>query len=147
MRLQRDGRLRALATRAAGVGRAGALEEQHVRLPRHVGAVLDAVRDDDHLALPDRLVAVAEVHHQPALDDQEELVLLVVVMPHELALDLHDLDLEVVDLAGDARAAVVVETTEGLGDVDFLRHAGTVARRGARQRVVPSRICSVFRSE
>src|SRR5450755_3235577 len=98
--LERDWLDGALTAGASGVRRAGALDQQHVRLALgHVGAVLDAMRDDDHLALLDPLVAVAEMHQKPALDDEEELVLLLVVVPHERALNLDELDLEVVDLA------------------------------------------------
>jgi hypothetical protein len=64
--------------------------------------VLDAARDDQELArLEPDVVAVREAHEQPALEDPEELVRVVVVVPDEVALELRELDLEVVDLRGD----------------------------------------------
>ena len=65
--------------------------------------VLDAARDDDELALVQRQDAVAELHVEPPVHHEEKLVLGVVSMPDELALELDELDVLAVQLADDLR--------------------------------------------
>ncbi len=48
-------------------------------------AMLDASWHDEELALPQRDVAIAELDRQPALEHEEEVVGVVVLVPDELA--------------------------------------------------------------
>ena len=79
------------------------------------GLVLDALRNDEELALGELDVAVAQAHAHPALDDEEELVLGLVVMPDEFALEFDDLDLVVVQVSDDLRAAAVSSKSRTFG--------------------------------
>src|SRR2546430_14115625 len=76
-----------------GVERAGGLEQQHVDLvaegPR---TVFDAVGHDDELAWAELPSAVPELHAQAPVHDEEQCVLAIVVMPHELTPELDLLD-------------------------------------------------------
>src|SRR5207245_1953576 len=88
------------------------LEQQHVRLLGRHGEVFDAPRDDDELALAHRHVAVPELEQEPAFHDEKQLVLQLVMMPHELAFDLDEFHVGVVDFAHDLRAPMLVELPE-----------------------------------
>jgi hypothetical protein len=72
--------------------------------------VLDPARHHEQLpGLEPHVVAVAELMSSRPLEHPEELVGVVVVVPDEVALELGELDLEVVDLRGDPRAPGLVE--------------------------------------
>src|SRR5207302_6569815 len=86
--------------------------------------MFEAPGHDDEFALLDPHLAVAELEQQPAFPHETPLVFAVVVVPHELAFDLDDLDVGVVELADDLRASMLVELPEFLREV----HA-THARR------------------
>src|SRR6266699_3536337 len=81
--------------------------------------MLDAVRDDDELARLDHEVAVPQLHPQPALHDQKQLVLPLVVMPDELALEFRELHEAVVYLADDLGTPLILKPAEHLGEIDF----------------------------
>src|SRR5690606_34499884 len=61
--------------------------------------------------------AVAELHEQPPLEDEEEFVLGLMVMPDELALDLCDPDVRVVHAREQPGRPVVLDLRELGGDV------------------------------
>src|SRR3954468_10357215 len=112
---------RALVLQIAGVQRFLGLDQHHVDLFGCAGKVLDTVRDDDELAGTDKLLALgailANLHVQSAFDNQEHLVLVVVVMPHELTLHLCDFHVHVIHFPNDPLVEVVGEEGELLGDV------------------------------
>ena len=80
--------------------------------------VLDALRDDKHLAGSDVNTAVAEVDSQPPLDDNESLVSVPVIVPEEIALQFDDLELIVVHFRDDLRLPLLAEQRELLLKVD-----------------------------
>jgi hypothetical protein len=57
-------------------------------------------------------------------------------MPDELALDLGDLHVVVVERGDDLRAPVLVEAAELLGEADPLLHADLLVTRAAARRVL-----------
>src|SRR5215212_1442326 len=74
--------------RIAGVGRARGLDEQEVDLlPRH-GTMLDTFGHHEQLARSQMDLAVAQLDREMALEHEEEVVRVVVLVPDELALDL-----------------------------------------------------------
>src|SRR5262245_24764093 len=83
-------------------------------------AVLHATRHDDELPRPQVPVAIAELHSQASGDHEEELVLPLVVVPDELALELDQLHVAVIQLARDSRIPVVVAPRELLAQVHDL---------------------------
>src|SRR5262245_48362426 len=95
------GRDRPLVAHVARVQRRGRLEEQDVSLLLGHRPVFDAPRDDQELARFQPDVPVAELHAEAAVHDQEQLVLALVVVPDERALELDELDLLAVQLADD----------------------------------------------
>src|SRR5262249_47433164 len=66
---------------------------------------------------------VPELHAEPPLHDQEQLVLVLVPVPDELAQELHQLDVLAVEFADDPGAPAVGEAGELLGEVDLLHRA------------------------
>src|ERR1039457_4289708 len=111
---------RALAGDVAGVERALRLQEHDVGFLVSGRKMLDAARNDDEFARMNDDLAfdaiLAHLHAQPTLDHEEQLVFVVVVMPHELSLQLHKLHVKVVHLAHDLRAIVIGEQRQ------LLRH-------------------------
>ena len=91
-----------------------------MRLLDGLRAVLHPARDHEQLALGELDVAIAQVDRQPALDDQEEVVGLVVLVPDERPVDLDDLELQVVQVADDAGLIGSLEELELLRQVDLL---------------------------
>src|SRR5262249_47217451 len=103
----------------AGVDGRLRLEQDHLHLVgQREGAVLDAARDDDELAGAEGAVAVAELHPQAALHHEEQLVLALVAVPDELALQANYLHVHLVDLAHDPRRPELGDARELLAQVD-----------------------------
>ena len=84
------------------------------------GPVLDAARDDQKLPFfqPERMVP--KIHSESPLDDQEQLILVLMMMPDKLSLEFDQLDVLAVQIANDPRIPVVVEQAEFFLDVYFL---------------------------
>jgi hypothetical protein len=55
------------------------------------GPVFDATRHDQDFAFLQPDVAISELHAKPPLDDEEHLVLILVVVPHERPPELDQL--------------------------------------------------------
>src|ERR1019366_7378273 len=62
---------------------------------------------------------LAHLHAQRTLDHEEQLVFVVVVMPHELSLELPKLHVKVVHLTHDLRAIVIGEQRQLLRHIDL----------------------------
>ena len=82
--------------------------------------MLHALGDDGQFALFQRDAAVAQPDLQPALHHQEEFVLLRVPVPDELALQLGQLHLVVVEITYHFRTPGIMETAECLAEVHLL---------------------------
>lgn len=61
--------------------------------------MLDTLRDDEHLAWVQLDTAVPELNGQLALQNQEEVVRLIVLVPVERPFDLHNHEIVSVELA------------------------------------------------
>src|SRR5262249_28040870 len=90
--------------------------------------VLHATRDDDEFAGADADFAVPQLHPHAALHDEKHLVLVVVMMPDELALELHELDQAVVHLADDLGLPLILKPPKHLRQIDRANHRGHDAR-------------------
>jgi hypothetical protein len=75
----------ALAARVPGIEHPARLDHQQFDLPFGVRFVFDAFRDDEHFARRQMHRAVAKIDPQVALDDEEGLVGLLVIVPDEVA--------------------------------------------------------------
>ena len=91
-----------------------------MRLLGGLRAVLHPTRDHEQLAFGELDVAIAQVDRQPALDDEEEVVGLIVLVPDERPVDLDDLELQVVQVADDAGLIGSLEELELLRQVDLI---------------------------
>ncbi|WP_292577856.1 hypothetical protein [Mesorhizobium sp.] len=87
--------------------------------------MLDPARHDDEVALAKLDRPVAEVDGDPAAQDEESLVFIVMRMPVEDFAELGDLRLAVIDVAGDMRI-------EDLGDLLIRRLDQIILRGGIR---------------
>src|SRR6266852_3220342 len=76
------------------------------------GKMIHSARYDQKFSLAHNGFAVAELHLEPAFDDEEELVLVVVVMPDEFAFQFNGLDVAIVYLTDDPGVPVVGEEAE-----------------------------------
>src|SRR4029077_9311348 len=113
------------------------------------GHVVDPTRHDHELAFVHPHVAVAELDQQPAFHDEKQLVLYVMVMPHELALDLDELHVGVIELTYDLRAPVVVELPELRREIHAVhetfpswRSGGRAVWRTEQARLATARSCA-----
>src|SRR5262249_19087665 len=78
------------------------------------GAMLYAARHDDEFTRADSLLAIAKFHSQRAMHHEKELVLVIVMMPDELALDFCNLYVRIVELANHARLPMIRKEAEFL---------------------------------
>jgi hypothetical protein len=112
-----NGSLRDHVTR---VERRGGLEEQDVDFSLGDRPMLDASRNDDELALGHGNDAISEMHVEAPVQNEEELVFVLVLMPNEFALELDELHVLAVQLTDDLRIPVSVESRELFAKVDLL---------------------------
>jgi len=89
--------------------------------------VFDAVGNDNELPGMDHdlapRAAFAHGHLQRAFNDEEQFVFDLVMVPDELTLQLHHLDVKIVHLADDLGTELIVEQRQLLDGIDFF-HAG-----------------------
>jgi hypothetical protein len=79
--------------------------------------VLRALRHHDELPRAHLPIAVTELHAEPPRHHEKELVLPLVLVPHELAGELDELDVHVIDLADYLRRPAVGEAGELLREI------------------------------
>ena len=87
----------------AGVGRAGRLNQQHMNLFPRNGAMLDAPGHDVHLPRPERDRSIAKLDIQHAIQDQEEIIGIVGLVPDKFTLHFHAHNVAIVELRHRAR--------------------------------------------
>jgi hypothetical protein len=75
-------------------------------------AVLDAARHDEQLAFSELDIAITQLNRDPSTEHEEEVVGVVVPVPHELAVHFHHDELVVVEVPDDAGAERLVEPRE-----------------------------------
>ena len=102
------------------------------------GAMLDATGDDEEFALREGYGAVAKLHLEGALKDQEHLIFGVVLVPDEFTLELDELDVLAVQFADDPGSPVVEEEAQFFSQV-YLVHGAIVAPGTPKQ---PERIAA-----
>jgi hypothetical protein len=83
--------------------------------------MLQRVRYGNELSRPEHHLSGAKLHPQSALEDQEQLVLVIVVVPNELTFNLDKLGLELVDIGDDPVLKVVVHLAELLLKINLTR--------------------------
>src|SRR5689334_3923381 len=81
--------------------------------------MLNAVRDDDELARLDHKVGISQLHPQPALHDQKQLILVLVMVPDELTFELRELHVSVIYFAHDLGTPLILKPAEHFGEIDF----------------------------
>src|SRR5262245_4793304 len=100
---------RALAARMAGIEYPTRLDQQQLDLVFGVRLVLYTLRDDEHLARRQLDRPIAKIDAQSALQDDERLIRMLVIMPNEVTLQPHELELVVVHFGYDLRLPLLVE--------------------------------------
>ena len=94
------------------------LEQHDPRLFLCTRLVFHPTWNHNHVSLPDALRSVAEVHGQFPLEHKEELVFVVVGVPHKIPLDLRNFDVLTVQRGHDPGVPVVVNQVKFGGEVD-----------------------------
>tara|TARA_B100000809_G_scaffold26820_1_gene23426 strand:- start:483 stop:821 length:339 start_codon:yes stop_codon:yes gene_type:complete len=74
--------------------------------------------NDEELAFVEFDDPIAKMYRQVAVEDQEELVLSLVMVPDELTFELGELDVLAIELADDTGAPMFSELLEFLGEVN-----------------------------
>lgn len=82
--------------------------------------MLDIPWDDDEFAFFDPDMSVPELHAKTAFDNEEQLVFVLMMVPHEFALKLHQLDELTVELANDSGAPMLFQQSELCAEIDLL---------------------------
>jgi hypothetical protein len=126
----------------AGVDGSGGFDQQDRRVFLGARAVLDATRNDEQFPLVEFDVAIGKLDRQVPFEDEEEVIGVVVLVPDELAFDLDDANIVVVDASDDLRLPVLIEEAQLLGQVDFVRDLllllGPSAKAGSLRRAAAS---------
>jgi hypothetical protein len=109
----------------AGVECRGRLEEHDPALLFCYGAMLDSAWNDNEFSLIDPFltragILVAIFHTKSSLHDQEQFIFMVMVMPYEFAVELHELDHMSIEFSRDVRFVVFGNFREFLGEIDFV---------------------------
>ncbi len=104
----------------AGIPSGGRLEDQHVDFILGNRAVLDTSRHDDEFTFAELYDAVSKLDAKGATQDEKQLVLAVVMMPHELALELDELHFLPIQLADDLGSPVLSNLGKLLCQIYFL---------------------------
>lgn len=106
-----------------GVDYTRRLDEYGVHFARGDRTVLDATRYDEHLPWAEGDVAVSQLDGELPRNHQEQLVGLLMRVPHELTLELHELDFVIVEPRHNLRRPVLGDEGEFLNKVDgCVRH-------------------------
>jgi hypothetical protein len=139
---------RALVLDVARVQRSCGLEEDDFDFFLGDRTVLDTAGDDEELTGAELDAPIAEFHDEAALVDEEHLVLMLVVMPDELAFELGELDVLAVEFRGNARRPVFGDACESFIQVDLHGDDGTSAGAGdnrpGRQLAIRTALDSSF---
>src|SRR5664279_4391742 len=106
-----------LAALVSGVEYASRFDQQELYLALCIWLVLNALWNDEHLSGVHG--AVAQINSQGALEDDERLVGVLVIMPNEIALQPDDLELVVVHFRHDLRCPLLAKETELLLKTDW----------------------------
>src|SRR5947199_8552893 len=87
------------------------------------GSVFDAVRDDEKFAFLQPNIPVSKLHPKPALDDEEQLVFIIVVVPNEWPLELHELDQLAAEFTDDLRLPVLGKQRKFFREVHLVHYS------------------------
>src|SRR5207249_10029418 len=101
------------------------------------GTVLRATWDYEQLSGFERNGAVAQLHVERAVKHQEQFVGLVMLVPDELALDLHQPHFMVVVARDNPRRPMIGEARQLRGNVDLV-HGNSAGMRCSAQSLLPS---------
>src|SRR5262245_66131844 len=96
----------------AGIKYPTRLDQQQLDLVFGVRLVLYVLRDNEHLARRQLDRTIAKIDPQNALEDDERLIRMLVIVPNEVALQPHELELVVVHFGYDFRLPLLAKATE-----------------------------------
>jgi len=82
--------------------------------------VFNAFWDNDHFAACQGFASVAKIHIKLSVENDEDLVHIVVLMPDKIPFYLHQLDVVVVEFGDDFGSPVFIKLVKLLVEIDFL---------------------------
>ena len=118
---------RQLAAGVAGVDRSGRFDEQRPAFLFGARPVLDSLRNDDHLPGAQHDGAVAEVDGHLAVQHDEDLAGVGMLVPDELALQLGQLEVKLVHLGHELRGPLFRRNRQCWFTCIWLRHSEFVS--------------------
>jgi len=104
----------------AGIACRRRLEHENRGLLIGDSSMLHTSGYDDELTRTDFDRSVSELHPKSATDAEEQLVLVIMMMPHEGAFELHELHFLAVQFADDLRAPMFGDKFEFLTQIDLI---------------------------
>lgn len=107
----------------AGVDGTSELEVEHVNLAERTRPMLNPRGHDEKLSAGQFDGLVGEIEEHLALEDEEKVVAVIVLVPYEVAGELRDLDFAVLKVADDPRPPRLVEGGERFTEVDWFHDA------------------------
>jgi hypothetical protein len=84
-------------------------DQQQLDLVFGIRLVFDAFRDDEHFARRYADCAIAKIDPQNTLQHDEGLIRVLVIVPDEVALQFHDLELVIVHFSNNLRSPMLVQ--------------------------------------
>ncbi len=131
------------AARVASVDRSRGLHEHGAAFTSCRGHVFDPLRNDKHLPILDRYIAISQVNGHFPIQHDEHLIGVFVAMPNELPLKLDEFEMILVHLGDNLRRPVLRELRELFAEVDcglhmppFAMLANAVIGRECKKSVV-----------
>jgi hypothetical protein len=107
-----------LATHIPRIAHATRLNQEQFDLVLGVRFVLHPLRNDEHLSRPDMHHPVPKINPQISFDHDERLVSVFVIMPDEVSLQLHHLELVIVHFSDHFWLPLLIEQVKLLHKVD-----------------------------
>ena len=92
-------------------------------------AVLRALRNNEQLARLQGHAAISQTYREPTFEDEEEVIGIIMFVPHEFSLDFDYHKVVIVELTNGSRLPVLSKCRELLGEVDSIHFLTPMSER------------------
>ena len=91
--------------------------------------VLHALRNNEQLARLQGHAAISQTNRNPSREDEEEVIGIIMFVPHEFSLDLGHHEVMAVELTDSSRLPVLSKRRKLLGEVDSIHFLPPISER------------------